>query len=60
MEEINRINSELAETAAKAQLLQIQRALLLNLTLYRLTEGGKVEPVSVRDISLRNTTRAND
>jgi len=48
MNEIDRLNSDLAQHAVEVQQLQRERALLLNLTFYRLRDG-KVEPVSARE-----------
>lgn len=47
--ELDRVNRALTEYARQVQLLQMYRAIRLNLTLYRIDEHGHVVPVSARE-----------
>lgn len=49
-ERVDEINRSLSQSFIReVQRMQIERAILLNLTLYRLTPAGKVEPISARN-----------
>jgi hypothetical protein len=49
MDNIEFINQLIAEHTRQVQILQQERAIALNLTLYRIDERGAVVPISAKD-----------